>query len=137
MQLNKIFEKPIYGKIGVEKYKTIVVWRNGEFITDEPVSSGGNDLGPDPYTLLLSSLAACTLATLRMYIDQKQWQIPEIFVEVNMSQEKDDYLITTIERKISFNDAISEEQKERLLLIAKKCPVSRLLENQIVLSTKI
>jgi putative redox protein len=137
MQLNKIFEKPIYGKIGVEKYKTIVVWRNGEFITDEPVSSGGKDLGPDPYTLLLSSLAACTLATLRMYIDQKQWQIPEIFVEVNMSQEKDDYLITTIERKISFNDAISEEQKERLLLIAKKCPVSRLLENQIVLSTKI
>ena len=137
MQSTKIFEKPIYAKIGVEKYKTIVVWRNGEFITDEPVSSGGKDLEPDPYTLLLSSLAACTLATLCMYIDQKQWQIPEIFVEVNMSQEKDDHLITTLERKISFNEDISEEQKERLLLIAKKCPVSRLLENQIVLSTKI
>ncbi len=60
------FEKPIGGKIGTEKYKVTIEWRNGVLIADEPVSSGGKDLGADPFTLLLSSLAACTLTTLRV-----------------------------------------------------------------------
>ena len=137
MESNNFFENPIRANIGLEKYKIAIEWRNGNIIADEPVSSGGKDLGPDPYTLLLSSLAACTLATLRMYINQKQWQIPEIFVEVNMHLEKNEQIITTINRKIFFNEDITQEQKERLLIIANKCPVSKILENQIVISTKI
>lgn len=137
MQTTYIFENPVNAKIGVEKYKITVQWRNGSFITDEPESSGGKDLGPDPYTLLLSSLASCTLATLRMYIDRKQWNIPEIKVELNMFQDRSERLLTTIERKISFDEQVQEEQKEKLLLIAGKCPVSQLLENQIVIATNI
>ena len=82
------FDNPIHGTIGDIKYQCTVEWRNGQFIADEPVTTGGNDTGPDPYTLLLSSLASCTLITLRMYIDRKQWHIPEIAVNVNMYQEK-------------------------------------------------
>ena len=110
MESNYFFENPIRANIGLEKYKIAIEWRNGEIIADEPVSSGGKDLGPDPYTFLLSSLAACTLATLRMYINQKQWQIPEIFVEVNMHLEKNEQIITTINRKIFFNEDITQEQ---------------------------
>ena len=67
-------EKPVAATIGTEKYQCIVEWRNGKFIADEPATSGGKDMGPDPYTLLLSSLATCTLITMRMYIDPRLWR---------------------------------------------------------------
>ncbi len=51
-----ILENPVKGNISEQKYKTSIVWRNGVFIADEPEKLGGQDLGPDPYTLLLSSL---------------------------------------------------------------------------------
>jgi putative redox protein len=119
----------------MEKYKVTINWRNGIQYADEPISAGGQDTAPDPFTLLLSALASCTLSTLRMYIDRKEWLIPEIFIEVNMYQEIGANLKSTIERKITFNKEIEAEQKERLLIIASKCPISKLLENQIELKT--
>ena len=77
-------ENPIQGTITQEKYRASIQWRNGVIIADEPEAVGGKDLGPDPYTLLLSSLVACTLSTLRMYIDRKGWEINSITVTVNM-----------------------------------------------------
>ncbi len=130
-------ENAIKGTITQEKYKASIRWRNGVIIADEPESVGGKDLGPDPYTLLLSALVACTLSTLRMYIDRKGWVINNISVAVNMYQENNDVFTTTFERDISFDDAISTEQKERLLQIAAKCPVSKILENKIVIQTTL
>ena len=80
-------EHPVVARIGKEKYTCTVEWRNGKFIVDEPETSGGKDKGPDPYTLMLASLGTCTLATLRMYIDRKEWDIPKIAVAVNLFQE--------------------------------------------------
>src|ERR1700749_798761 len=99
-----MLDKPVHGNIGTEKYKCTISWRNGTFISDEPVKNGGKDLGPDPYTLLASSLAACTLATLRMYIDRKGWDITAIDVNVNGRQTKteDDKVVTTLDRDIKF-----------------------------------
>jgi putative redox protein len=130
-------EKPIIGQIGKELYKVSLEWRNGIIIADEPESIGGKDLGPDPFTLFLSSLASCTLSTLRMYIDRKNWDIPEIIVEVNMYQTNTDTLSTVIVRDIKFKNLVSEEQKERLNIIAKKCPISKILENNITINTTI
>ena len=130
-------ENPIQGTITQEKYRASIQWRNGVIIADEPEAVGGKDLGPDPYTLLLSSLVACTLSTLRMYIDRKGWVINSITVTVNMYQENNDVFTTTIERDISFDALITAEQKEKLLLIASKCPVSKILENKMVIQTTI
>jgi len=132
------FEKLVYGISGIINYQCTIEWRNGKFIADEPVSSGGTDAGPDPFTLLLSSLASCTLITMRMYIDRKGWDIPEISVNVNLYQEtKDDKTITIIDRDIVFLTEIESERKARLVEIAKNCPISKLLAGEIKVRTFI
>jgi putative redox protein len=133
--MNWELEQPITAEIGTEKYKVTIQWRNGQLIGDEPVSLGGKDLGPDPYSLLLASLAACTLSTLRMYIDRKGWDIPHISVTLNMGKDDNDNLTTIIQRDIQFGNDITDEQKEKLLLIATKCPVSKILSNNIIIHT--
>ena len=129
-------ENPVVSKIGTEKYKCVVNWRHGKFIADEPDFKGGHDKGPDPYTLLLSSIGTCTLATLRMYIDRKEWNIPEITVSVNMYiDEVEGKKVTVIDRDLQFSAEITAEQRERLVYIAKVCPISKTLEGDIKVRT--
>jgi putative redox protein len=114
-------EKPVLGTIGTDKYQCTIEWRNGKFIADEPESIGGKDTGPDPYTLLLSSLASCKLITLRMYIDRKGWEVDRIAISANMYQEtKDELTSTIIDCDILFLSPVNDEQKMQLLEIAKK-----------------
>jgi len=136
--MTNLLENNLVGSIGKEKYLCTISWRNGQLIMDEPENVGGKDLGPDPYSTLLASLAGCTLSTLRMYADRKGWNVEEITISLNLSQEKSDTNAETIiSRQISFSNEISIEQKERLLLIAEKCPVSKILTNKITINTKI
>jgi putative redox protein len=129
-------EKPVHGTIGTQKYQCSIEWRNGKFIGDEPESAGGKDEGPDPFTLLLSSLTSCTLITLRMYIDRKGWDIPSITVCSNLYQEiKEGNLRSIIDRDILFTSPVTDEQKLRLQEIAANCPVSKLLESDVKVRT--
>jgi len=124
-------ENPIHGSIGKEKYVCTIEWRNGKFISDEPPSVGGNDTGPDPFSLLLSSLAACKLITLRMYIDRKGWEIERIAINANMYQEKNETNTTIIDCDLLFISPVTEEQKLRLMEITKNCPISKILQGDI------
>jgi putative redox protein len=130
------FETPIIGTIGTEKYRCGITWRNGSFVADEPVDKGGKDTGPDPYTLLLSSLASCTLITMRMYADRHSWDVPEIRVETNMYQEEKDGVTTTvIDRDIIIDSSATDEQKVRLRQIADHCPISKILQGEMKVRT--
>ena len=129
-----LLDEEVVGIIGTQKYRAEIRWRNGTLIMDEPTTIKGQDLGPDPYTTLLASLAGCTLSTLRMYISRKGWDIPEIRVAINMYK-TEDLQTTIIERDISFPELTSVDLKEKLLEIAKKCPVSKILENTISIKT--
>lgn len=127
-------EKPVSGTIGTEKYQCTIEWRNGKFISDEPEKTGGKDQGPDPHTLLLSSLISCTLVTLRMYIDRKEWDIPEIKISANVFQVVEgDKTTTVIDRDICFPSLtpLDAEKKDRLREIAQHCPISKILEGDI------
>lgn len=131
-----ILENPVSGHIGRQKYKTTILWRNGEFITDEPEKLDGKDLGPDPYTLLVSSLVSCTLATLRMYIDRKGLPIDEIQVTANMYLRiEKEQVVTYFEREISFGQAVEENMVLRLQQIADECPISKILKGNAVVNT--
>jgi len=135
--MGNILENNIEGVIGTQTYLCTISWRNGTLLMDEPENVGGQDLGPDPFSTFLASLAGCTLSTLRMYIDRKGWDIPEISISLNMAQELTPELETTISRTIRFSTGISEEQRERLLMIADKCPISKVLKNKITINTSI
>jgi putative redox protein len=135
--MEKLLEQDIVGHIGTQKYLCTISWRNGTLLMDEPENVGGQNIGPDPFSTFLASLAGCTLSTLRMYIDRKGWDIPEISISLNLTQENFGELITTISREINFSKDVSLEIKERLLVIAEKCPVSKILKNQVLINTKI
>ena len=130
-----LLENNVEGTIGTQKYLCTISWRNGTLLMDEPESVGGQNIGPDPFSTFLASLAGCTLSTLRMYIDRKGWDIPEINISLNLAQEMNPELETSISRTITFPTNISDEQRERLLLIAEKCPISKILKNKITINT--
>lgn len=123
--------------LGTEKYYTEVIAGENTIITDEPLSQGGGNKGFNPYEILATSLASCTAATLRMYIDKKGWDIPQINVEVdleNYPQTKSAQFC----RVISFGATeISEDIKDRLFKIADACPIHKILTNNIEILTKI
>jgi putative redox protein len=125
-------QRPVQAKIGTEKYQCTVEWRNGKFIADEPISAGGKDIGPDPFTLLLSSVATCMLVTMRMYSDRKGWNVEHITIKVNMRKETTGPRIKTIiDQHIIFPDNILPEQRTRLNEIAGHCPISKILEGDV------
>ena len=132
------FDKPVHGRSGKEKYQCTIEWRNGKLVADEPETSGGKDAGPDAHTFLLTSLVSSTMVTIRMYIDREGWEVPEIAVNANMYQEtKGDKTTTIIDRDIIFLSPVDDEQKTRLLEIAKHCPISKIMTGDIKVRTFI
>ncbi|MCO6148658.1 (4Fe-4S)-binding protein [Flavobacterium sp. NRK1] len=132
-------QQPVVSTIGREKYQCHVEWRNGSFVTDEPASIGGRDTGPDPYSLLLSSLASCKIVTLRQFIDKQGWDVPTIRAKANLFQvRKEDTITTTIDCDLSFPDAsLEQEQHNQLLEVAENCPVSKILKGNTLVRTFI
>lgn len=106
---------------------------------DEPVASGGENLGPAPYDLLLAALGECTAMTVRWYARQQNWPLEK--VEVVLTHEKQ-----TAEGKPGKTDVFSkqitlhgeqltEQQRLKLVEIAAKCPVQRTLEGTPIIKT--
>lgn len=106
------------------------------FVADEPEGAGGEDLGPTPYELLLWALGACTSMTLLMYARRKGWDVAEISVHLEHDRvhakdceecEEETAKVELIRREISVRGKIDEEQKQRLLEIAQRCPMHKTL----------
>lgn len=123
--------------LGTEKYYTEVIAGENTLITDEPVDKSGGNKGFNPFEILATSLASCTAATLRMYIDRKGWDIPTINVEVDLENFPQTRTAQFC-RIIDFGTTeVSEEIKDRLFKIADACPVHKILTNNIEILTKI
>jgi putative redox protein len=121
-----------------EGYRTHIRIRDHEIIGDEPTDVGGSDTGPTPTELLAGALGACTAMTLRMYAKTKQWPLEGIEVEIEQLEERTPTgSVTRIQRKIRLHGPLDDEQKQRMLAIAGKCPVARMITGTVELSSAL
>jgi putative redox protein len=73
--------------------------------------------------------------TLRMYADRKQWKVPFITVTASMDRTQEGAVVNTeLHLEVDLPKDLPIEQRERLLQIAKACPVHRTLENPLHIS---
>ena len=122
--------------IGRDHYRVTINSGKNVIIADEAEDKGGTDEGFDPFELFIASLAACTCVTVRMYADRKQMSLEEI--KVNLSLEKDDEQnVTNITRVVEFIGNLTTEQRARLLEIANKCPVHKIMSNPVHITTQM
>jgi putative redox protein len=106
-----------------------------EMVVDEPTEDGGGGTGPRPTQLLATSLAGCTAITIELYAERKGWHLPGLEVAVEMSSEGEEKGVlahavpTHFTVEVAFPDGLDDEQRAKLMVIAEKCPVHRLLEH--------
>ena len=129
-----------------DNFTTSIQTKNHTFIADEPASIGGSDFGPSPYEYLNAALAACTVMTLKMYAERKQWDLQEIFVFISHSRKHSDDLqvevdkpkyLDHISKKLKFVGNLDVTQKERLKEIASRCPVHKTIASEVIFETQI
>lgn len=142
--------EPVDGKVVVREtragnYQQAMALGHHRMLADEPKSVGGDDSGPGPYELLLAGLGACTSMTIRMYADRKKWPVDEVSVTLEHHKihaqdcadcESKDGKVDEIVRHIRIDaPELDDEQRQRLLEIADRCPVHRTLHSEIKIRT--
>jgi putative redox protein len=110
--------------------------RKHELTADEPKDHGGDDLGPSPQELLAASLASCTAITMEMYAKRKGWNVDGMEVDCNYTPAERGS-VTRFELVMRMPAHLSEEQVERLQVIAAKCPVHRTLEGEVAFDERV
>jgi putative redox protein len=119
-----------------QRYTTRMTVRGHEVVFDEPLPDGGDDLGPTPVEGLLGALGACMAITVSMYARRKGWPLSGITVDVEMTKyRKADYpaytgegdFVNEFRVALDLQGELTDEQRARMLEIAGKCPVHRIL----------
>ena len=119
-----------------EKYTHDVKTGKHVITVDEPEDQGGQDLGPSPQELLAASLASCTAVTMEMYAERKGWNVDGLEVDCRYSPAERG-CPTRFELIMRMPAHLSEEQVERLQVIAAKCPVHRTLEGEVAFDERV
>jgi putative redox protein len=120
--------------VGETGYLQQIRARHHALRSDEPSTAGGADGGPTPVELLLAALGACTATTLRMYAERKGWSLGEIRVDLRLLEEGG---ARRIDRRIRVGAGLAEDAQRRLLEIAAKTPVTRMVTEGTPVDTRL
>ena len=110
--------------------------RKHRLTADEPEDSGGDDQGPSPQELLAASLASCTAITMEMYAKRKGWNVDGLEIDVDY-QPAERGCVTKFELVMRMPAHLSEDQVEKLQVIAAKCPIHRTLEGEVTFEERV
>ncbi len=118
------------------KYTHDIEVRDHHLVADEPADAGGDDHGPSPQELLAASLASCTAITIEMYAARKGWDVHglEIDCDYTPAERGSPTRFALVMRMPAH---LSDEQVERLRVIAAKCPVHRTLEGEVLFEERV
>ncbi|SRR5579883_3108207 len=101
---------------------------------DEPLAVGGDGTGPAPFDLILAGLGACKAMTVKMYAERKGWPLTHVSVELAYQKVGDRYQMLA---QLALAGDLTDDQRQRLLEIADRCPVHRLLTSEIEIQTSL
>jgi putative redox protein len=118
------------------KLRQEVTVREHEVTADEPREHGGEDDGPSPQELLAASLASCTAITMEMYAQRKGWDVGDMAVDVNYEPAQRGSP-TRFEMVVHMPKELPEDQRQKLMQIAAKCPVHRTLEGEVMFDERV
>ncbi|MUL48150.1 OsmC family protein [Mycobacterium sp. CBMA293] len=130
---------------GAGTYTQEIIAAGHRLTADEP-KPFGDDTGPSPYDLLLSALGACTSMTVRMYANKKGWPLEQVRVSLRHQKihakdcadcETKQGMIDHMDRELELIGDLDDEQRQRLLEIAERCPVHRTLTSEVHVSTSL
>ena len=120
----------------IAKFRHVVKVRDHRLNCDEPRDSGGDDAAPSPQELLAASLASCTAVTMEMYAARKGWDLGDVEVECEyLPAERGCPTKFTLVLRLPSD--LSEEQVQRLKVIATKCPVHRTLDGEVMFEERV
>jgi putative redox protein len=114
-------------------------------VVDEPAAVGGADEGPTPYEMLLAGLGACTAMTLRIYADKRNWPLERAHISLRHRKvhaqdcvdcDTKPARMDVVDRIITLEGALTEEQRAKLLEIAERCPVHQTLQGKMQVNTR-
>lgn len=115
---------------GQGPYSQLIVSGRHVIWADEPEALGGQDTGPDPYELVLAGLGACTAMTIRMYAERKGWPLLSVAVRAQHTKRAagGGEMSDRFERTVELAGELTAEQRQRLVEVADRCPVSQTLQ---------
>jgi putative redox protein len=117
-------------------YRHTIDIRSHQISVDEPLDSGGDDTAPSPQELLAASLASCTAITIEMYAARKGWDLGYVEVETSY-QPAERGCPTKFDVVLRLPEDATDEQLERLRVIAAKCPVHRTLDGEVMFNERV
>jgi putative redox protein len=120
----------------IEGFRNSVTIRGHELTVDEEAEDGGTDAGPTPLELLAGSLAGCVAITMEMYAGRKGWDVAGVGVDVEFSPAERG-TPTRFEIVLRLPEHLTDEQADRLAVIAAKCPVHRVLDGEVMFDERV
>lgn len=120
--------------IGTTDYATSIATGHHTLTADEGPELGGRDAGPAPYDLLVASLGACTVITLRMYAARKKWSVEAVRADIHFVREGDSQ---RIDRTLHIDGKLDDDQKKRMADIAERTPVTLTLKRGLEIRTTL